>query len=61
MVNTFGFNRTILPLATITTQEKMKLMTTKIQLEPEAQAFADANAKPPFLFEMGVEKGRAAG
>jgi acetyl esterase len=34
-------------------------MTAQIQLEPEAQAFADANAKPPFLFEIGVEKGRA--
>ncbi len=36
-------------------------MTTRIQtlkLEPEAQAFADANAKPPFLYELGVEKGR---
>lgn len=36
-------------------------MTTRIQtlkLEPEAQAFADANANPPFLYELGVEKGR---
>jgi acetyl esterase len=33
-------------------------MTTRIQLEPEAQAFADANAKPPFLFELGPERGR---
>ena len=33
-------------------------MTTPIQLEPEAQAFADAAAKPPFLFNIGPEKGR---
>ncbi|MBI1282599.1 MAG: alpha/beta hydrolase fold domain-containing protein [Anaerolineaceae bacterium] len=33
-------------------------MTAQIQLEPEAQAFADANAKPPFLFELGPENGR---
>ncbi len=33
-------------------------MATKIQLEPEAQAFADAAAKPPFLFNLGPEKGR---
>ncbi len=35
-------------------------MTTRIQLEPEAQAFAEAAAKPPFLFELGPEKGRTA-
>jgi acetyl esterase/lipase len=28
-------------------------------LEPEAQAFADATAKPPFLADLGPEKGRA--
>lgn len=36
-------------------------MTTAFQtlkLEPEAQAFAAANAKPPFLYELGIEKGR---
>ena len=33
-------------------------MTTPIQLEPEAKAFADAAAKPPFLFNLGAEKGR---
>lgn len=31
-----------------------------VQLEPEAQAFAEATAKPPFLFDLGPEKGRAA-
>jgi acetyl esterase len=35
-------------------------VTARIQLEPEAQAFAEAAAKPPFLFELGPEKGRAA-
>src|SRR5438445_2517780 len=35
-------------------------MTTRIQLEPEAQAFAEATAKPPFLFTLGPEKGRIA-
>jgi acetyl esterase len=29
-----------------------------IQLESEAQAFVEATAKPPFLFELGPEKGR---
>ena len=33
-------------------------MSTRIQLEPEAQAFAEAAAKPPFLFNLGPEKGR---
>jgi len=31
-----------------------------LPLEPAAQAFADAAAKPPFLTELGPEKGRAA-
>jgi acetyl esterase/lipase len=35
-------------------------MTSMIQLEPEAQAFAEAAAKPPFLFTLGPEKGRIA-
>src|SRR6266581_1820916 len=35
-------------------------MTGRIRLEPEAQAFAEAAAKPPFLFNLGPEKGRAA-
>ncbi len=37
----------------------MTTLTKLIQLEPEVQAFADAVAKPPFLFELGAEKGRA--
>jgi acetyl esterase len=35
-------------------------MTGRIQLEPEAQAFAEAAAKPPFLFTLCPEKGRLA-
>src|SRR5207248_1611356 len=35
-------------------------MTTRIRLEPEAQVFAEAMAKPPFLFNLGPQKGRAA-
>jgi acetyl esterase len=35
-------------------------MTTRIWLEPEAQAFADAAAKLPYLFELGPQKGRIA-
>jgi len=35
-------------------------MTSGIQLEPEAQAFADAAAKPPLLFTLGPEQGRLA-
>src|SRR5438132_12793850 len=35
-------------------------MTSGIRLEPEAQAFADAAAKPPWLFTLGPEQGRIA-
>ena len=35
-------------------------MTSRIQLEPEAQAFAEAMAKPPFLFTLGPQQGRIA-
>jgi acetyl esterase len=35
-------------------------MTSRIQLEPEAQAFAEAAAKPPWLFTLDPEQGRAA-
>jgi len=31
--------------------------TTKLVLEPAAQEFADATAYPPFLFDLGPEKG----
>jgi acetyl esterase len=33
-------------------------MITRIQLEPEAQAFVESAAKLPFLFTLGPEKGR---
>ncbi len=35
-------------------------MTSRIRLEPEAQAFAEAAAKPPLLFTLGPERGRIA-
>jgi acetyl esterase/lipase/pimeloyl-ACP methyl ester carboxylesterase len=35
-------------------------MTSKPVLEPAAQQFADATADPPFLFDLGPEKGRVA-
>ena len=35
-------------------------MTSRIQLEPEAQAFAEAAAKPPLPFTLGTEQGRLA-
>jgi len=35
-------------------------MTGRIQLELEAQAFAEAAARPPLLFTLGPEQGRLA-
>lgn len=35
-------------------------MTTKVYLETEAQAFADATANPPYLPDLGPVKGREA-
>src|SRR6266571_4606278 len=35
-------------------------MTGRIQLELEAQAFAEAAARPPLLFTLGPEQGRVA-
>src|SRR3546814_14371912 len=34
-------------------------MSNKIQLETEVQEFAKATANPPFLADLGPEKGRA--
>jgi acetyl esterase/lipase len=34
--------------------------TTDVVLEPAAQEFADATANPPYLFDLGPEKGREA-
>jgi acetyl esterase/lipase len=34
------------------------IAVTTMPLEPAAQEFADANADPPFLTELGPEKGR---
>lgn len=36
----------------------MITLTQQVQLEPEAQTFADATAKPPFLFDLGPREGR---
>ncbi len=33
-------------------------MSQPVHLEPEAKAFAEATAKPPFLADLGPEKGR---
>ena len=33
-------------------------MSATVQLEPEAQAFTQATAHPPYLFDLGPEKGR---
>lgn len=38
----------------------MITLMNEVVLESEAQAFADATAKPPFLFDLGPQKGRAA-
>ncbi|ARB35917.1 alpha/beta hydrolase [Bacillus subtilis] len=35
-------------------------MLKKVQLEKEAQKFAEATANPPYLFDLGPEKGREA-
>jgi acetyl esterase len=35
-------------------------MTNRIQLEPDAKAFADATANPPYLFNLTPKEGRAA-
>jgi acetyl esterase/lipase len=36
----------------------MTISVNKVVLEPAAQAVADANANPPYLFQLGPEKGR---
>ena len=38
----------------------MITLTKEVVLEPEAQAFADVTSKPPFLADLGPEKGRDA-
>jgi acetyl esterase len=38
----------------------MITLTKQVVLEPEAQAFADATSKPPFLADLGPVKGRDA-
>src|SRR5262245_30878949 len=34
------------------------VMSVNVYLEPEAQEFAKATANPPYLFDLGPEKGR---
>ena len=38
----------------------MNVLTKPVVLDPEAQAFADATSKPPFLADLGPIQGRAA-
>ena len=33
-------------------------MANPVDLEPQAKAVVDANANPPFLFELGPDQGR---
>jgi hypothetical protein len=33
-------------------------MANPVDLEPQAKAVADANAAPPYLFELGPDQGR---
>jgi hypothetical protein len=33
-------------------------MAVPVYLEPQAKAVADANANPPYLFELGPDQGR---
>jgi acetyl esterase len=33
-------------------------MANPVDLEPQAKAVVDANANPPYLFELGPEQGR---
>jgi hypothetical protein len=35
-----------------------QLTVTPVVLEPAAQAFAEATADPPYLFELGLVEGR---
>lgn len=37
----------------------LRRMSHPVELEPEAAAFAAATANPPYLFDLGPEKGRA--
>ena len=34
------------------------VMPLPVHLEPEAKAFAETTANPPYLFDLGPEKGR---
>src|SRR5215211_6808008 len=38
--------------------EEEAVMPNPVDLEPQAKAVVDANANPPFLFELGPDQGR---
>jgi acetyl esterase/lipase len=38
--------------------EEVAVMPNPVDLEPQAKAVVDANANPPFLFELGPDQGR---
>ena len=38
--------------------EEEAVMPNPVYLEPQARAVADANANPPYLFELGPDQGR---
>ena len=38
--------------------EEEAVMPNPVDLEPQAKAVADANANPPYLFELGPDQGR---
>jgi hypothetical protein len=39
-------------------QEEEAVMPNPVDLEPQAKAVVDANATPPYLFELGPDQGR---
>lgn len=41
-------------------QIRREIYVEKVQLEKAAQEFAEATANPPYLFDLGPEKGREA-
>jgi hypothetical protein len=38
--------------------EEEAVMPNPVDLEPQAKAVVDANANPPYLFELGPDQGR---
>lgn len=52
-------NRFPFTVGIIRCRKEKLYMSEDVQLEPEAREFAEATANPPFLFDLGPEKGRA--